>query len=616
MPAIQRTRHLRLFTLPIMLTVLAACGGGSGPEAVPATPRPSLTGILVDSPLSGVTWETAEGRSGLTNPAGEFNYTVSSGSFTDTITFSIGDIVLGTVPGAPYISMVELTSSFSPTDRAVLNQLVFLQSIDADQNPNNGIEVTEATRDAAIGRTLDFDAPDFDTQVSAMVAAIAPGNQVVSESDALDHFYTTYADLGGSDTFDFPFPGYPPVGQGAAEFTLTFADEFDDGNAPNPANWNIEQGYGPNNSGWGNNEWQLYTDSPENLRVEDGNLVITALCPNAPCGVRDGSITSARMTTLDKFEFRYGKVVARIKMPVGQGTWPAFWSLGANFPEVGWPRSGEIDFVEVYNNTYNTPGQSETAQRTTTSAMHWCDESIVTNPNENCFPAGRIFETDGFEWPERLDEDFHIWESDWTADKVTFSIDGVQYFELEIDPVRMEEFRRDFFLILNIAVGGTLGSGGQPPQGDEIFPQTMLVDYVRVYQRVDDVSPPELPEVTIASNNTNPGFAATGDVVTVSLTADEPILTPLVTIGGIAATTVVGSGQNWQASRALTQSDADGVLPFSIEFTDFAGNDGFPVTATTDASRVTADSVAPELTTRDASRPSNLPMPSLAAIRR
>jgi beta-glucanase (GH16 family) len=321
------------------------------------------------------------------------------------------------------------------------------------------------------------------------------------------------------------------------------------------------------------------------------------LCPNEPCGVRDGTITSARITTLDKFEFRYGKVVARIKMPVGQGTWPAFWALGANFPEVGWPRTGEIDFVEVYNNTYNSAAESEVAEKTTTSAMHWCDELRVPDPNEECFPAGRIFETDGLEWPVPLDEDFHIWESDWTADKVTFSIDGVQYFELEIDPVLMEEFRRDFFLLLNVAMGGTLGSGGQPPQGDETFPQTMLVDYVRVYQRTDDISPPELNLVTISSSNANPGFATIGDIVTVSLTADEPIAAPTVTIGDSPATTVSGSGTAWQASRALTAEDAQGVIPFTVEFTDLAGNDGFPVSASTDQSRVTADSVSPGLTT-------------------
>jgi beta-glucanase (GH16 family) len=585
---------MRILTIVVPFTVLMGCGNGDGQERIPGTPLPTLTGVLLDSPVSGVAWEARE-DSGLTNDQGEFDYQPLANSLAAAVTFSIGDIVLGnSVPAAPYITPVELTSSFAPTDRAATNMLVFLQSIDSDGDPTNGITISEATRSAAIGQTLDFDAPDFDTQVAAVVAAIAPGNAVVSETEALDHFYTTYAALGGTDTFAFLFPGYPPVGEGAEAFALVFADEFNDGVTPDPEFWNIEMGYGPNNDGWGNNEWQLYTDSSENVRVEEGNLVITALCPVEPCGVRDGTITSARITTLDKFEFKYGKVVARIKMPTGQGTWPAFWSLGANFPEIGWPRSGEIDFVEVFNNTNNNADESATAARTTTSAMHWCDETIVFDPEAPCFPAGRIFVTDKVTAPVPLSDDFRIWEADWTPDKVTVKIEGVPYFELEIDPATMEEFRREFFLILNVAMGGTLGSGGEPPQGDETFPQTMLVDFVRVYQQVDDISPPELTEVTIASSNADPAFATTGDIVTISLTANEPIEAPAVTIGGIAVVPD-GSGANWQASRAVTADDADAVLEFSIEYTDLAGNEGVPVTSSTDSSQVTLDATTPNL---------------------
>jgi hypothetical protein len=111
--------------------------------------------------------------------------------------------------------------------------------------PTTGSLSHRATREAAVGQALDFDAPDFEAQVAAVVAAIAPGNEVVRQSAALDHFYKTYTEFGGTDTFDFPFPGYPPVGEGANEFALIFADEFDQGDAPNPAVWNIEQGYGP-----------------------------------------------------------------------------------------------------------------------------------------------------------------------------------------------------------------------------------------------------------------------------------------------------------------------------------------------------------------------------------
>ncbi|UCG73024.1 MAG: glycoside hydrolase family 16 protein [Chromatiales bacterium] len=391
----------------------------------------------------------------------------------------------------------------------------------------------------------------------------------------------------GSGSGKDSIPGDPVPG-----FQLIFADEFDQNSPPDPAIWNIETGYGPDNDGWGNNEWQLYTDEPENVRVEDGYLVIQARCPVEPCGVRDGTITSARINTQDKFEFKYGKVVARIKPPVGEGTWPAFWSLGANFPEIGWPRSGEIDFMEMF--------QGRSNERTTHTAMHWCDQTIQA-PATCAAPEGRDLETQNLAFPDSLGDDFHVWEVEWDADRIIGRIDGIPYFDFDIDPEVMEEFRREFFMILNIATGGDLGSNGQPPSGNEVWPQTMLVDYVRVYQKIDgdddgeggDTTPPTLTDVTIGSNNADRSVATTGDAVIVAFTADEPIATPTVTIGGIAADSVNGLGTDWQASRALTAADADGVIPFTIEFLDLASNPGVPVTTSTDGSSVTLDTTAP-----------------------
>lgn len=260
-------------------------------------------------------------------------------------------------------------------------------------------------------------------------------------------------------------------------YELAFADEFDSGTMPSPTIWNLETGYGPNSDGWGNNEWQLYTESPDNVRVEDGNLVISALCPVEPCGVRDGTVTSARINTSGKFEFRYGKVEARIKPPVGRAAWPAFWALGANFPTIGWPRSGEIDFMEMHNAFSN--------ERTTHFTMHWCDQSVQA-PETCSFPVGRVFYTQNRTFESSLGDDFHVFEAEWDESKIVGKIDGLVYFTKAIKPEAMEEFQRDFFLIFNVAMGGTLGSNNQPPSGAETFPQTMLVDYVRVYRRVDD----------------------------------------------------------------------------------------------------------------------------------
>jgi beta-glucanase (GH16 family) len=269
--------------------------------------------------------------------------------------------------------------------------------------------------------------------------------------------------------------GIGGAGGNGVGYELVFADEFDSGTSPSAANWTRETGYGI--WGWGNDEWQLYTTSPDNVRVEGGNLVISALCPNAPCGVRDGSITSGRINSLDKFEFKYGKVQARIKPPVGEAAWPAFWALGANFPIVGWPRSGEIDFMEM-GNWYSD-------EKTTHFTMHCCDESIQW-PEPCSFPEGRVYYTQSKTFDSSLGDDFHIFEAEWDENQIIGKIDGLVYFTKAIDSTTMEEFHSDFYLILNVAMGGTFGSGGNAPNGTEVFPQTMWVDYVRVYQRVNE----------------------------------------------------------------------------------------------------------------------------------
>ena len=178
----------------------------------------ALTGILVDSAIEGVNFETAT-QLGITNVDGEFLYLDG-----ETITFSVGDIALGKVLGAPIITSVELTGSADPTEQAAINQLVFLQSIDEDEDPANGITISAATQAAAAGQALDFtlDSAAFTTAVTAVVNVIAPGNTVISETTALDNFYQTYVDLGGTDTFAWPFPGYPvyPAVLSAANTTI------------------------------------------------------------------------------------------------------------------------------------------------------------------------------------------------------------------------------------------------------------------------------------------------------------------------------------------------------------------------------------------------------------
>ena len=163
-------------------------------------------------------------------------------------------------------------------------------------------------------------------------------------------------------------------------YKLLWSDEFNQ-NSSITANWNVETGYGPNNAGWGNDESQLYTGSTDNLKIvadpndsANGMLSITARCATGVCGKRDGTITSARITTKDKTEFTYGNVQARIKVPDGKSTWPAFWMLGANYPDTAWPASGEIDIMEVH--------QANSNINTTQFAAHWDNNGLVSFVNK------------------------------------------------------------------------------------------------------------------------------------------------------------------------------------------------------------------------------------------
>ncbi|MGH3349221.1 MAG: glycoside hydrolase family 16 protein [Nocardioides sp.] len=233
---------------------------------------------------------------------------------------------------------------------------------------------------------------------------------------------------------------------------LTWSDEFDGaaGSAPNAANWNHETGGG----GWGNNELQTYTDSRENSALDgNGNLVITAR--------RNGSgYTSARMTTKGKVQPKYGRLEARIQIPRGQGIWPAFWMLGGQFPNTPWPDSGEIDIMEnvgyephIVHGTLHGPGYSG-GNPITGSYMH---------------PQGWSFA-----------DTFHTFAVDWQPGSITWSVDGVAYqtFTTANTGGNPWVFDQPFFFILNVAVGGNWPGN---PDGSTQFPQSMVVDYVRVY---------------------------------------------------------------------------------------------------------------------------------------
>jgi beta-glucanase (GH16 family) len=248
-------------------------------------------------------------------------------------------------------------------------------------------------------------------------------------------------------------------------FTLVWHDEFDGPNdsRPDPKKWTYDLGGG----GWGNQELESYTNRPQNARIENGNLVITARREDY-----EGSdhiareYTSARLKTQGLFSQTYGRFEARIKIPSGQGMWPAFWMLGDNISSVGWPKCGEIDIME---NVGKEPGLVHGSLHGPMSTGAATDLTSTVS-----LPTGKDFSTA-----------FHLYAVEWEPDAVRFYVDDTLYATFTANSVASTPttagswvFDHPFFLILNVAVGGSWP--GQP-DATTTFPQTMLVDYVRVY---------------------------------------------------------------------------------------------------------------------------------------
>lgn len=231
-----------------------------------------------------------------------------------------------------------------------------------------------------------------------------------------------------------------------AQYDLVWADEFD-GTELDPTKWTFDLGAG----GWGNAEPQYYTNNEANIGVDTGYLRITAISED----YEGADYTSARIKTKGLYEFKYGKVEARIKLPKGQGLWPAFWMLGANIDEVSWPKCGEIDIMEHVNNSFYIHG-----------TYHY-DNWGHTYSGED--KAAEV-------------EEFQVYAIEWDEQKIKWYLNDVLYFTANIEDGfgSTEEFHEPFFLLLNMATGGYW-----PGYPDETtaFPASMFVDYVRVYQK-------------------------------------------------------------------------------------------------------------------------------------
>lgn len=232
---------------------------------------------------------------------------------------------------------------------------------------------------------------------------------------------------------------------------LLWSDEFNGSGAPDGSKW----GYDIGNSGWGNNELQYYTNRTSNVVVEGGFLKITAKKES----YEGAEYTSTRLLTKGKFDFKYGKVEVRAKLPSGKGTWPAIWMLGSNISTVNWPACGEIDIMEYVG---YQPDVVHSAIHTTSSSGN--------TVNHKSFDL------------TTAEEEFHVYGIEWTSTEISFFVDETLHYTYK--PTTYNEatwpFTKNQFLILNLAIGGNWG--GAQGVDDSIFPQQFVIDYVRVYQ--------------------------------------------------------------------------------------------------------------------------------------
>lgn len=283
------------------------------------------------------------------------------------------------------------------------------------------------------------------------------------------------------------------------QYTLNWSDEFN-GLQLDSTKWKHDIG----GSGWGNNELQYYTASSSNSFLQGGYLHIKAIKEQ----VNGNAYSSARLITKGLYSLKYGKIEAKIKLPVGPGTWPAFWMLGDNISSVSWPACGEIDIMEHIGNE---------------GVMH----STIHYDSLGHKSQGGAYALDVTQW--------HVYGLEWSAEKITWTADGVKFFETSIQSASRTEFQQSFFFLLNLAIGGTWPGS---PNATTVFPMEMLVDFVRVYKKVI-AGTDELEEESFFISP-NPIL----DEVTIKNTTNEPVTYRIFTAEGKEVYTAAFAGES------------------------------------------------------------------------
>jgi beta-glucanase (GH16 family) len=273
------------------------------------------------------------------------------------------------------------------------------------------------------------------------------GDIVETSSTTLTYTYTGT----GTNTYDVYISAYNADIKVKIDLKLIWSDEFDGSGAPDSDKWGYDIGTGSN--GWGNGESQYYTDRSENVKRVNGFLIITAKAES----YEGSEYTSSRLLTQGKFDFTYGRVEVKAKLPSGGGTWPAIWMLGADFSSVGWPACGETDIMEHAGNR----------QGIVQSAMH-TSSSYGNTVNH------------GSQTLSDVSTEFHVYTVEWTSEKMVFSVDDKVHYTYNPSTKNSETwpFDKDQFIILNVAMGGGFGGDIDP----NFVQSSMEIDYVRVYQ--------------------------------------------------------------------------------------------------------------------------------------
>lgn len=361
--------------------------------------------------------------------------------------------------------LLGLWFSFGCQEDVAEDQVVLPENLEVslNKNPNGSVTVSFSATNANFYK-VGFGMPNQTLERAigneAVYAYRTPGDyKIIVQAHVTEELFIsketavtiTEEELG----IGIPIDGYEsPLTY--AGYNLVWQDEFSGTSLSE--DWVFEIGDGcPNLCGWGNNELEYYRR--ENTEVKDGYLTITAKQES----IGGKNYTSSRIKTQGKKSFQFGRVDIRAVLPKGQGVWPALWMLGDAITTVSWPACGEIDIMEMIGGNPN--GRDNTVHGT----VHW------DNNGAYAYYGGSTSLQEGI-----FNDKFHVFSIVWDEKKIAWLLDGVQYHEIDISPASLDEFRKSFFFIFNVAVGGNWPGS---PDGSTAFPQQMVVDYIRVFQK-------------------------------------------------------------------------------------------------------------------------------------